>query len=307
MREEQTLPLGVKPMDVTTAQEAPAKIDWRAIAETMVRSAYFWPTLILALGIGIVFWPLLSYLPDLWTGKDGYYTHGFLVPLISGYLIYRAWPKLKTIEIKGQMWALVLLVPLLWIAYAARLAQLRPLQSAAFIGTLLVCVWAVFGIRWALRTVPAALYLLFALPIWSGIVNNYTNPLQLYSTKVAFKMLQLFYDPIQSNSTTVLVGRFWLDVGVPCSGLKLVLAITAFTCFFMLIGNLRWWSNLIMVACILPLCLFINGLRIAMIGMVGEAYGDNAGHVFHDYSGYIALIVCFFLLFKLARILGWKG
>jgi exosortase len=205
------------------------------------------------------------------------------------------------------MLPVILLPPLFWIAYAARLAELRSITSITFILTLLIATFFVYGGRRGILFAPAILYLIFALPFWSFIINNYTNPLQIYSTKVALKMLEMFYDPIQSNSTTILVGHFWLDVGVPCSGLKLVLAITAFTCFFMLIGGLKWWGNLVMVLFILPLCLFINGLRIALIGMVGEAYGDQAGHTFHDYSGYLTLIVCFFILFKLARVLGWKG
>lgn len=292
-----------------TEAEAPTrqKIDWRELVETMVRSKYFLPTLFLTLGIGIVFWPLLSGLPQLWMGEDGYYTHGFLVPLISGYLVYRAWPELKKTPMEPIMWPAIFLIPLFWIAYAARLAELRSITSVTFILTLWIGILFVFGGRWFLKLALPAFYLIFALPFWSFIINNYTNPLQIYSTKVALKMLEMFYDPIQSNSTTILVGHFWLDVGVPCSGLKLVLAITAFTCFFMLIGGLKWWGNLVMVLFILPLCLFINGLRIAMIGAVGEAYGDQAGHTFHDYSGYLTLIVCFFILFKLARILGWKG
>jgi len=43
-----------------------------------------------------------------------------------------------------------------------------------------------------------------------------------------------------------------------------------------------------------------------LIGMVGDTWGDAAGHAFHDYSGYIALVVCFVILFKIARALGWK-
>lgn len=297
-------------LETPTATEKPTepskKIDWAQVARTMVQSTYFWPTLILAVGLTVVFWPLFVSLYPLWTSKDGYYTHGFLVPLISGYLVYRAWPKLKNIEIKPSTWAIVPIIPLYWFAYAARMAELNSVLSLTFIVTLVFSVAFIFGWRWTWKLLPAILFLIFALPMWSAIVNNYTNPLQLYSTSAAYKMLQIFYEPLKTNSTTIFVGHYWLDVGVPCSGLKLVIAITAFTCFFMLIGGLKWWANLVMVAAILPLCLFINGLRIAMIGAVGEAYGEQAGHTFHDYSGYITLIVCFFILFKLAKVLGWK-
>jgi len=283
-----------------------AKIDWQQVGAQIVRSPYFVPALVMLAGVTIVFWPLLSSLYTLWTGPDGYYTHGFLVPLISGYLVYRAWPKIKDTPLKPAAWTLILLIPLLWIAYAARLAELRSVLSLAFIATIFIGIWFTVGWKWAIGLAAPTLYLLFALPIWSGFVNNYTNPLQAYSTKVAYNLLKLFGDPYKSNDTDILLGDFWLNVGVPCSGLKLVLAITAFTCFFVMIGGLRWWGNLLMFVAIIPLCLFINGLRIALIGVVGDAYGDAAGMQFHDYSGYITLIVCFFILFKFARILGWK-
>jgi exosortase len=295
---------------VLTEPSVPAKekerIDWGAIANKIVRSKYFVPVLIMAGGITAVFWPLLSYLYSLWTGPDGYYTHGFLVPFISGYLVYRAWPKLKEEKIQPQYWAIFLIAPILWVAYAARLAELKFVLSIGFISTLLLGILFVFGWRWLWRLCLPVLYLMFALPLWSGVVNGYTNPLQTLSTKVAYNILKLFGDPYLANNTDILVGDFWLNVGVPCSGLKLVIAITAFTCFFVMIGGLKPGGIIAMFMAIIPLCLFINGLRIALIGLVGEAYGDKAGMTFHDYSGYITLVVCFFILFKFARFLGWK-
>ncbi len=61
-----------------------------------------------------------------------------------------------------------------------------------------------------------------------------------------------------------------------------------------------------MILIMWPLALLINGLRIALIGVVGNQWGPEAGHKFHDYSGYITLVLCFFVLFKIARGLGWK-
>ncbi len=306
MRELEAPDMGQMSAEATPAPKSSPKIDWKALGTSIVQSKFFIPLAVLTVGITIVFWPLLSYLYTLWTGPDGYYTHGFLVPFIVGYLIYRKWPQIKDTPLKPAMWVMVFLVPLLWIAYAARLAELRSILSVAFVATILIGIWATIGWRWMVAVMAPVLYLLFALPVWSGFVNNYTNPLQNLSTKVAFNILKLFGDPHMANNTDIMIGSFWLNVGVPCSGLKLVLAITAFTCFFVMIGGLRWWGNFFMFAAIIPLCLFINGLRIALIGVVGDNYGDAAGMKFHDYSGYITLVVCFFVLFKFARLLGWK-
>jgi exosortase len=114
----------------------------------------------------------------------------------------------------------------------------------------------------------------------------------------------LFTSP--SDPTTIVLNSYTLNVAVPCSGLKLVLALAAFVMLFVLIARLPIWANAILLLSILPMALFFNGLRIALIGMVGEGYGHDAAAQFHDYSGFITLGICFFSLFKFARALGWK-
>ena len=265
--------------------------------------------------IGFVFWALLSQLPYMWLGLgswefrsgDGYYSHGVLVPFIAGYIIHQRWPQIKDTPIRPGWIAILPFIASMWILWAANATDIHLIRSYALILGLLSLVWFVAGLKWMLALSPSILYLLFALPVWTGVINNYTNPLQVYSTTVSYHLLEIAgFEPFQQNSTTLLLDHFELSIAVPCSGLKLVVAMTAFTVFFMLIARLKWWANGLMAAAILPLCLFINGLRIALIGVVGEEWGSSAGYAFHDYSGYITLIVCFFIIFKFARLLGWK-
>ena len=272
-------------------------------------------TIAAVLIIGLLFWPLLNQLPYMWLGLgswefrsgDGYYSHGVLVPFISGYIIYRRWPQIKDIPVKAGWIALVPLLASMWILWAANAADIHLIRSYALIFCLLSVSWLVAGWRWMWALSPGVLYLMFALPVWTGFINNYTNPLQIYSTTVSYYLLKVFgFQVYKGDPTTLFMDHFELSIAVPCSGLKLVVAVTAFTVFFILIARLRWWSNVLMAAAVLPLCLFINGLRIALIGVVGEQQGRTAGFAFHDYSGYITLIVCFFIIFKFARLLGWK-
>lgn len=277
------------------------------IVQRVVKSKAFVPGLLVAIGIIATFYSLLVRLPRLWLADDGYYSHGFLVPFISGYAIYKWWPRLSKIKVQPGWIALVFLVPLLFVVKAAYQTEIMQLMSVALIAAILLGVWFVAGWRWMFAVMLPAMYLLFMLPVWTGAIDNYTNPLQIISSQVAFYMLQATgFNPLQDGSTVIHLNNFVLDVGVPCSGLKLILAVTAFTTFFMMIAKLNIWGNAIMALMILPLCLAINGLRIALIGVVGDLYGSEAGMQFHDYSGYITLLVCFFILFKIARLLGWK-
>ena len=279
----------------------------REMLDRAMASPAFYPGVALALGLGFAFWALLKTLPDLWMGNDGYYSHGFLVPLVAGYIVYRRWPQLQNIPVRPSWIPVVPLLAILFLMRPVVATNVLSVMSVLLVASILLGAWFVAGWRWMFALLAPTAYLLFAMPVWSSTINTYTNPLQLLSTKVAFQMLRVLgLEPISDGSTIIYLNNFTLDVGVPCSGFKLVVALSAFTVMFILIARLRLFSNLAMAAIVLPIALFMNGLRIALIGIVGNAYGSDAGHKFHDYSGYIMLGVCFFVLFKIARFLGWK-
>lgn len=294
---------------LNTALEAPPepRLSPRDYFDAAMSSPAFYPSVALFLGLALAYWNLLKVLPDLWMGNDGYYSHGMLVPFIAGYIVYRRWHQIKDIPVRPSWFALVPLAMVLLIMRPVSATSVLSLMSILFVTSIALGIWFIAGWRWTMAVLAPTVYLLFGLPVWSMAIDSYTNPLQILSTKVAFQMLRaLQLDPISDGTTTIYLNNFTLDVGVPCSGFKLIVALSAFTAMFVLIARLRLMSNLAMVALVLPLALFMNGLRIAMIGVVGNAFGNDAGHQFHDYSGYIMLLVCFFVLFKIARLLGWK-
>ncbi|MFQ3676799.1 MAG: exosortase/archaeosortase family protein [Fimbriimonadaceae bacterium] len=296
MNEEVVNPPGVE------AKSKPS-FDWTVI----VKSPAFVPGLALAVGFAVAFFFVLEHLPELWLSDDGYYSHGFLVPIISAYIVYRWWPRLKDIPVRPTPLAIVLVLLGLWGIFVSTTTVFYSGAAVSMLFTILSGIWFVAGFRWMIGLAAPVLYLIFALPMFGNIIDSYTNPLQRLSTVVSYQILEVVrLNPFQADATTIHLDNFTLDVGVPCSGLKLLLALTAFNVFFILIARLRWWANLLMLMIILPLGIGINGLRIALIGIVGNAYGPEAGHQFHDYSGYITLVVCFFILFKIARGLGWK-
>lgn len=291
---------GVGPVREATGKRP---FDWAAIAN----SGAFLPAVLITVGLFAIFWGLFAFTYGKWIGSEGYYSHGFLVPPISGYIVYRWWPKLRALPVKAGWAGVPFLAGMLWIAYAANRTDIYTLLSIAFLVILILSAWVIAGWRWMLALAAPILYLAFALPIWDQVIQNYTNPLQLVSTKVSFYLLRLMgMHPLQLDPTNIQLSNYRLEVAVACSGLKLLLALGAFATFFMLIAKLKPWANLLFAASILPLGLFINGLRIALIGVVGNTWGEKAGASFHDYSGYIAIILCFFILSKWTRLLGWK-
>jgi exosortase len=298
----------VQPAETAQPKTESKGFDPIELLQKIVASPAFVPGAIAFIGLVVLFWDMMKFLPRLWMSDDGYYSHGVLVPFISAYIVARAWPNIKDRPIKPNYLAIIPLLGVLFLARVAAATEMYVIASATLVICILSSIWLVAGFRWVQALFFPTAYLLFALPIWTSAINLYTNPLQLLSTKVAYSILNVTgFQPYAPDPTTILLGRFTLNVAVPCSGLKLLLALTAFTAFFMLVSNLKWWGNLIMLSIVVPLGLFINGLRIALIGIVGHTVSEEAGLAFHDYSGYVTLLICFFILFKIARGLGWKN
>ncbi|CAN5524376.1 hypothetical protein BH11ARM2_BH11ARM2_01560 [soil metagenome] len=254
-----------------------------------------------------LFWSFLSALPGLWFAPDSAFSQGPLVPFLAGYILLTRWEEIKRIPAKGSWVPLVFLLPLLYIVYIATRTQMMFVLSFAFVATIGLTAWMAAGFRAALAAAPAFLYLLFGLPVWQQIVDKFTQPMQVISSEVSYAMLKgMGYEIYRPDSTTVMLDRFQFVVGAPCSGLKTTIALLAFTVLFILIARLKVWANVLLAAFIIPFAILINALRIAMIGWVGNTWGNDAGMKFHDYSGYLALVVCFVTLRSVCRALGWK-
>jgi exosortase len=64
------------------------------------------------------------------------------------------------------------------------------------------------------------------------------------------------------------------------------------------------WKKWLLLFLSFPLSLFVNSLRITMIGYAGIWTGTvEAMHKFHDWSGYLGLLICFAILFGIARLI----
>ncbi|MCW5946631.1 MAG: exosortase/archaeosortase family protein [Fimbriimonadales bacterium] len=270
----------------------------------------------------ILGWSFLSGLPSVWFDDEGYYSHGVLVPFLTLYILYARRDKIREQSIGVSMGGMVVLILGLLIVVAAKRIDNLSLASGGFILSLIGAVYFCFGKRVGKLCVGPLLFLVFMMPVLGFLIDNTTNPLQLLSTKVASAILSIFgYNPHipPAYQTLIHLDSYELNVGGPCSGFKLILSLTAFTTFFIMISNLGLFKNLLLLLVINPvLALFINGLRIMLIGVVGQGavnnpdawwaqflhkYGEDAGMVFHDWSGYITLIVCFVILHFIVQAL----
>ena len=108
------------------------------------------------------------------------------------------------------------------------------------------------------------------------------------------------------TGTIIQLDRYALDVEAPCSGFKLLLTLLVLGAALAALTDLPRTKKLTLAALALPLSLLANGLRIALVGLVGEAGGFSAAARFHDASGYLSLVLCLVALAAIGKGMGCR-
>lgn len=302
---------GVPDGAIEAVQEEPKrKFDVKAL----VSSRTFQLAALTFAAVLFCFWPLIPReILKRWTDMEGYYAHGFLIPLCSAYLIWEKWPRIKDIPVKTNWWVLALIIPVLYVSLAASRCIMPTLLSGLLVMTLLLGVLLIAGWRWLMVTAAPILFLFMGLPVFDKIIDRSTMPLQLISSKIAYVFMSMIgLQPYRGDDPTVMyVPNFsqQLQVAAACSGLRTTIAIFSAVFFFIFIARLSWWKNIILAVVAIPLSMVVNGLRIGLIGLAANTWPGFANDNFqsmHDTSGYVALAICFVLLGWLTRKMGYK-
>lgn len=248
----------------------------------------------------------VQYWADMWGRKDSYYSHGPLVPIIAAFMIWANRKRIAASTIRPSWLGLALMILALPAFVFGHWSSSAALLGVTFFLFLVGAALLLFGIKGSRYLIFPLLYLAFMVPLPSTLLDEATFGIQLQSTTIASKMLDL--SGYETTQVGTRIEAFDLPqalvVGEACSGFRLLISLLTFTAFFVYMVQAPGWKKLVLIAAALPLSLFINSLRITMIGYAGIWTGSaEAMHQFHDWSGYLGLIICFVILFGIAKLI----
>ena len=244
-----------------------------------------------------------------WAG-DPDYTHGFLVPLVSGYLLWQRRGLLRGAALSPTWSAVAVGVGCLVLSGVIRAASLilfaRVLDPAAIVPCvfgliLLLGGWGAF--RWAW---PSALFLIFMLPLPGFVATLLSHPLQRAATIASTFALQTLGVPAMAEGNVIALRDGQLEIVQACSGLKMMSLFVA-VCVAAAFIMRRPLLDRILVAVSAPLnALAANVIRITVTGVLHELnlVGTNMQH---DLAGWLmmpaAVLLVWVELYLLDRIL----
>ena len=265
------------------------------------------PVSALAAVFVLLYWPALNeFVYDWW--HDDNYSHGFLIPVISGYLLWQKRAALQNVEIRQNRWGLVLLVFGLALNILGSAAAEWYSVRFSMIPTLMGLV-LYFGGSAMLRRVwfPIA-FMIFAIPLPYTLFRILTFPMQLFSTKVTHHLITAVGVPALRQGNILHLPGYSMEVVEACSGLRSLLTLSALAAVFAYMTPGGAVRKLLLFSAAIPIAITANIVRLLVtcIGALLISPGFAEGFL-HDFSGVVVFLVGLTMFFMTGSLLKWIG
>ena len=252
--------------------------------------------------LGIFYYDTFGWLIGSWINND-YYSHGFLVPVISGYIIWSMRKGLAETEKKEFQGGLMLLVAGILLKVIAMMWTIRFLSAVSLLLVISGVILYLFGLEFMKKIRFPILFLLLMIPL--PFVDTVAPPAQTISAVASSNLANLIGMPVHRDGLELHLSTGTFEVGLACSGLNSIISLFTIGVVFAFIieGGLFMKSIIILLS--IPLALAGNIIRITSVLAVASIYGQEAAiKYFHDFSSLLLFSVALSGLFLAGRCFG---
>ena len=265
--------------------------------------------LAVALGVsallGLLYAPILRDLMQDWW-DDPNYSHGFLVPLASAFLVWRKREALRAIPWRGSAWGFALLVAGLGLLVLGQVGAEQFLTRCSLILVLAGLVWFHFGGRMLRAVLFPLAFLIVMIPLPSIIFYAVAFPLQSLAARNAAWVLERLSVPVLLDGNVIHLSDISLGVTEACSGIRSLVSLLSLALGWAYLTLKGPGPLTLFVASAVPITILANAGRVVLTGVIGQSFGRAyAEGFFHTFSGWLIFVFAFVCLLGVHATLRW--
>ena len=244
---------------------------------------------------GYVYGPVIMKLARDWQTNPTY-SHGFVVPLLSIFLLWQQRHKLRAAQVRPSAAGLLLLLASLGLLVAGTAGAELFITRISMLGVIAGTVLYAFGWQHLrIAAVPLA-FLLFMIPLPSIVFDRAALALQLAASRLGEELLRGAGVAVLRDGNLLTLATVQLEVNEACSGIRSMVALLMMTTLVGYLFESRPWRAAVLVLIALPLAIGLNGVRIAVTGLAttvwGPAAADGMIHAAAGWVVFVAALVC---------------
>ncbi len=250
----------------------------------------------------IFYYNTIVWLIESWMYNE-YYSHGFLVPIISGYIVWKMRKELISIDKKPSQYGLVLFGMGIIIQGISVLWTIRFLSGISLLLTLAGAIIYLNGWEFMKKIRFPYIFLVLMIPI--PFIYLITSPAQMISVLATTNLANLVGIPVARDGLIITIPNGAFEVGVECSGINSLISLFMIGIIFAYVLEGNYLMKTTIIISTIPLALAGNILRITSILFVAGKYGQEAAiNYFHDFSSLLLFSVALIGLFCVGRCFG---
>jgi len=229
---------------------------------------------------------------DWW--RDENYSHGFLIPIVSLYLIAKKWDSLKRNSISPSWWGPVVLAWGLFVLIIGVAGAELFTMRISFIFVVVGLTLCLFG-KDVLKDLGFPIFfLVFMVPLPYIVYNSLTLPLKILASKLAVYLLSPLGIPVFREGSIIYFPEVTLEVAEACSGIRSLMALIALGTLFSYFFQSSLSRRILLVSSTIPIAIFANALRITLTGILAFYLSPKIAHgFFHYLSGWLVFLIAF--------------
>jgi exosortase len=212
----------------------------------------------------LVFYPVIQGLAwDWWTHSE--YSHGFLLPLLSGFLIWRCRKELQDCTKKTSLVGFGVFVMGLGIYLVGWVGQEEFVQRLALPVTLGGLIYFLLGKEvFRLCSFPIG-YLFLMIPIPYTVYKEIALKLRLLDAGIVSSWSSFFGVPVFQEGYLLHLPNITLEVADGCSGVLSIVALLSLGILYVHLTTIPFWKKALLWMLLIPVSILANVIRIVTI------------------------------------------
>jgi exosortase len=277
---------------------ATSKMSFRTDVAPLAAAAILLPSL-----VTLLYWSITRDMAVDWW-EDPNYSHGLIVPMFSGYLVWQERERLRALPLCGSWLGLPVLVAGLALLLLGVAGTELFLMRSSLIVVIAGLVLLHAGTAVFRQLLFPLAFLLFMIPLPSIVFNAIAFPLQGLAATNATAALDFLGVPVLRDGNVIHLSRVTLGVAEACSGIRSLISLLALAVVWAHFAVPGLWAKLVFVAAAFPITILANAGRVVITGLVAQSFGSEyADGFFHGFSGWIIFLVAFVCLLGVQGLL----
>ncbi len=264
-----------------------------APAPSRARTLGLWAVGILLV---LVYYPTAIWLASRWSLGVWFHTHGWAVPPICSWLIYRGLQRVRHLPTDASAWGFAFLVPAVLLQVVDAVLRFELLSAVSLVLAIPGLSLLLIGRQRTKAIWFGLFFLIFAVPIPLFIVRQVHLVLRSIAAVGTEAILALGYE-VTREGTLLQVGREWIQIADACSGFATLMALSMAGILLVHMAPGTRWRKALVLALIFPIAAAANVLRCVVLSMLIAAFGGDVLHTWvHPLSGVVTFILALLLL-----------